>query len=121
MNWRLDSRHTDYLTNRDLTTDAYQNRIREARPHVTRNESLIFERSSPGKVGAELAPLDVPAVSPAEVLGADLARTEVEGFPEVSELEVIRHFTRLSTWNYGVDTGLYPLGSCTMKYNAAHQ
>ena len=44
--------------------------------------------------------------------------TEIEGFPEVSELEVIRHFTRLSTWNYGVDTGLYPLGSCTMKYNA---
>jgi glycine dehydrogenase subunit 2 len=52
------------------------------------------------------------------VLGADLAREEIEGFPEVSELEVIRHFTRLSTWNYGVDTGLYPLGSCTMKYNA---
>ena len=95
-----------------------ENRIREARPHVTRNEGLIFERSSPGKVGAELAPLDVPAVSPAELLGADLARAEVEGFPEVSELEVIRHFTRLSTWNYGVDTGLYPLGSCTMKYNA---
>src|SRR5271157_588446 len=95
-----------------------ENRIREARPHVTRNEALIFERSSPGKAGAELAPLDVPAVSPAELLGPDLARAEVEGFPEVSELEVIRHFTRLSTWNYGVDTGLYPLGSCTMKYNA---
>jgi glycine dehydrogenase subunit 2 len=94
-----------------------ENRIREARPHVTRNEALIFERSSPGKVGAELAPLDVPAVSPAELLGADFARTEIDGFPEVSELEVIRHFTRLSTWNYGVDTGLYPLGSCTMKYN----
>jgi glycine dehydrogenase subunit 2 len=44
-------------------------------------------------------------------------RGEVVGFPEVSELEVIRHFTRLSSWNYGVDTGLYPLGSCTMKYN----
>lgn len=94
-----------------------ENRIREARPHVTRNEALIFERNSMGKVGVELAPLDVPAVSPAEVLGADLVRAEVEGFPEVSELEVIRHFTRLSTWNYGVDTGLYPLGSCTMKYN----
>ncbi|MGO8791282.1 MAG: aminomethyl-transferring glycine dehydrogenase subunit GcvPB [Terriglobia bacterium] len=94
------------------------NRIREARPHVTRNERLIFERSSPGKVGAELTPIDVPAVSPAEVLGADLVRDEIEGFPEISELEVIRHFTRLSTWNYGVDTGLYPLGSCTMKYNA---
>jgi glycine dehydrogenase subunit 2 len=94
-----------------------KNRIREARPHVTRNEALIFEQSSPGKAGAELAPLDVPAVSPAELLGADMTREEVEGFPEVSELEVIRHFTRLSTWNYGVDTGIYPLGSCTMKYN----
>jgi glycine dehydrogenase subunit 2 len=94
-----------------------QSRIREARPHVTRNERLIFERSSPGKVGAELTPLDVPAASPAEVLGPDFVRAEIEGFPEVSELEVIRHFTRLSTWNYGVDSGLYPLGSCTMKYN----
>ena len=94
-----------------------QNRIREARPHVTRNEKLIFERSSPGKTGAEMTPLDVPAVSAVDVLGADLARETVENFPEVSELEVIRHFTRLSTWNYGVDTGLYPLGSCTMKYN----
>ena len=94
-----------------------ENRIREARPHVTRNEALIFERSSPGKLGAELPRLDVPAVSASEILGAELARLEVAGFPEVSELEVIRHFTRLSTWNYGVDTGLYPLGSCTMKYN----
>ena len=95
--------------------------IREARPHVNRNESLIFERSSAGKTGAELAPLDVPAVSPADVFGAEMARDEIAGFPEVSELEVIRHFTRLSTWNYGVDTGLYPLGSCTMKYNARIQ
>ena len=88
-----------------------------ARPHITRNEDLIFELSAPGKVGADLAPLDVPAASAAEELGAELVRGEIEGFPEVSELEVIRHFTRLSTWNYGVDTGLYPLGSCTMKYN----
>jgi glycine dehydrogenase subunit 2 len=94
-----------------------QNRIKHARPHISRNEGLIFERSSPGKTGVELPPLDVPAVSPAEALGAEFVRQEVEGFPEVSELEVIRHFTRLSTWNYGVDTGLYPLGSCTMKYN----
>jgi glycine dehydrogenase subunit 2 len=94
-----------------------KNRIREARPHMTRNEGLIFERSTPGKHGADLPPLDVPPVSAEEVLGAGFARTEIAGFPEVSELEVVRHFTRLSTWNYGVDTGLYPLGSCTMKYN----
>jgi glycine dehydrogenase subunit 2 len=97
---------------------AVQSRIRAARPHVNRNERLIFERSSPGKTGAELAPLDVPVISPAEALGAEMVRDEIAGFPEVSELEVIRHFTRLSTWNYGVDTGFYPLGSCTMKYNA---
>jgi glycine dehydrogenase subunit 2 len=94
-----------------------ENRIRQARPHVTRNEDLIFEQSSPGKSGIDLPPLDVPPVSPAELLGEQFQRADVEGFPEVSELEVIRHFTRLSTWNYGVDTGLYPLGSCTMKYN----
>jgi glycine dehydrogenase subunit 2 len=94
-----------------------ENRILEARPHVTLNEALIFERSSPGKVGADLAPLDVPAVHLAQTLGADFVRNEIDGFPEVSELEVIHHFTRLSTWNYGVDTGIYPLGSCTMKYD----
>jgi len=94
-----------------------ENRIRQARPHVTRNEDLIFERSSPGKSGVDLPPLDVPSVSSAELLGEQFQRADVEGFPEVSEPEVVRHFTRLSTWNYGVDTGLYPLGSCTMKYN----
>jgi glycine dehydrogenase subunit 2 len=94
-----------------------ENRIKHARPHVTRSEGLIFERTSPGKSGAELPPLDVPAVAPEQALGQDLVRSEIEGFPEVSEVDVIRHFTRLSTWNYGIDTGLYPLGSCTMKYN----
>ncbi|MHB8654389.1 MAG: aminomethyl-transferring glycine dehydrogenase subunit GcvPB [Terriglobia bacterium] len=94
-----------------------ENRIRTARPHVNRNEDLIFEQTSPGKSGVELPPLDVPAISPEKLLGAESYRPDIEGFPEVSETEVIRHFTRLSTWNYGVDTGLYPLGSCTMKYN----
>ncbi len=94
-----------------------ENRIRTARTHVTRNEELIFDRSTPGKSGVDLAALDVPAFSADEAWGADYSRSDIEGFPEISELEVIRHFTRLSTWNYGVDTGLYPLGSCTMKYN----
>jgi glycine dehydrogenase subunit 2 len=94
-----------------------EDRIRQARPHVTRNEDLIFERTSREKTGVELPPLDVPAAASAQILGQEFLRPEVEGFPEVSELDVIRHFTRLSTWNYGVDTGLYPLGSCTMKYN----
>jgi glycine cleavage system P protein (glycine dehydrogenase) subunit 2 len=90
---------------------------RHARPHITRDENLIFERSSPGKCGVDLPAPEVPAASAAGLLGEDFYREEIPGFPEVSELEVIRHFTRLSTWNYGVDTGLYPLGSCTMKYN----
>jgi glycine dehydrogenase subunit 2 len=94
-----------------------ETRIREARPHVSRNEKLIFESSTPGKSGVDLPPLDVPPISSEEVLGTEFSRSTVEGFPEVSELEVVRHFTRLSSWNYGVDTGLYPLGSCTMKYN----
>jgi glycine dehydrogenase subunit 2 len=84
---------------------------------VSLNEGLIFERSSPGKRSFELPPLDVPAIDPAAELGPSLVRDQVEGFPEVSEIEVIRHFTRLSTWNYAIDLGMYPLGSCTMKYN----
>ncbi|HKW99642.1 MAG TPA: aminomethyl-transferring glycine dehydrogenase subunit GcvPB [Bryobacteraceae bacterium] len=91
--------------------------IRKVRPHITQNESLLFEKSSSGKIGYQLPPLDVPPVDAAAVLGADNVRSAIEGFPEVSEVEVIRHFTRLSTWNYAIDLGLYPLGSCTMKYN----
>jgi glycine dehydrogenase subunit 2 len=91
--------------------------IQKVRQHITQNEDLIFERSSPGKIGYQLPPLDVPEVDPANALGAAKVRAAIEGFPEVSEVEVIRHFTRLSTWNYAIDLGMYPLGSCTMKYN----
>jgi len=91
--------------------------IKKARQHVSQNESLIFERSSPGKRAYQLPPLDVPAVDPKDALGAGNVREEIGGFPEVSEVEVVRHFTRLSTYNYAIDHGMYPLGSCTMKYN----
>jgi glycine dehydrogenase subunit 2 len=91
--------------------------IRKVRPHVNQNEALLFEHSSPGKRGYQLPPLDVPAVDPATALGAKNTRAEIADFPEVSEVEAIRHFTRLSTQNYAIDLGLYPLGSCTMKYN----
>src|SRR5271156_1360298 len=91
--------------------------VGKARAHVSQNEGLIFEQSAPGKRGMELPPLDVPAVDPARALGPEFTRDAIEGFPEVSEIEVIRHFTRLSTWNYAIDLGMYPLGSCTMKYN----
>jgi glycine dehydrogenase subunit 2 len=91
-------------------------KINKATLHVNQNEGLIFEKSSSGKKAYALPPLDVPDVDPARLLGAQ-ARQDLGNMPEVSEIEIIRHFTRLSTWNYGVDTGIYPLGSCTMKYN----
>jgi glycine dehydrogenase subunit 2 len=91
--------------------------ISKVRPHLSQNESLLFERSSPGKLAYQLPALDVPAVDPAATLGPANVRSEIPGFPEVSEVEAIRHFTRLSTWNYAIDHGMYPLGSCTMKYN----
>src|SRR5580692_2495573 len=89
----------------------------KATTHVNQNEDLIFEKSSVGKKGYRLAQLDVPAVDAASLLG-DAVRTDGLGvMPELSEIEIIRHFTRLSTWNYAIDLGMYPLGSCTMKYN----
>jgi glycine dehydrogenase subunit 2 len=80
-------------------------------------ERLIFERSSPGRIGYQLPVLEVPAADPAATLPAELLRGEIADLPEVSEVDVVRHYTRLSKWNYSVDEGLYPLGSCTMKYN----
>src|SRR3954453_4848667 len=91
--------------------------ITKVRSHLSQNEPLLFERSSPGKKAYQLPDLDVPPVDAAEALGAENVRSEIEGFPEVSEVETIRHFTRLSTWNHAIDLGMYPLGSCTMKYN----
>jgi glycine dehydrogenase subunit 2 len=88
----------------------------KVRPHQTQNEALSFEKSSPGKKAYRLAPLDVPEVDPAALLG-DAHRKEAGELPELSEIEIVRHFTRLSTWNYAIDLGMYPLGSCTMKYN----
>jgi len=91
--------------------------IRKVREHPSQNEQLLFEISSPGKRGYQLPELDVPLVDPRAALGPENVRRDIEDFPEVSEVEAIRHFTRLSTWNYAIDLGLYPLGSCTMKYN----
>jgi len=88
----------------------------KVRTHPTQNEALLFEKSSPGKRAYKLPPLDVPSVDAKTLLGP--AAREVPGLlPELSEIEIIRHFTRLSTWNYAIDLGMYPLGSCTMKYN----
>src|SRR3954465_10950210 len=92
-----------------------ENKIKKATTHVIQNEGLIFEKSSPGKKAYKLAPLDVPAVDATKLLG-NAVRKQEAALPEVSEIEIIRHFTRISTWNYGVDTGLYPLGSLPIKY-----
>jgi glycine dehydrogenase subunit 2 len=75
-------------------------------------EPLIYEISTPGRPGVTLPEPDVPAVD----LPKQFARRELP-LPELSELEAVRHFVRLSQLNHGVDTGFYPLGSCTMKYN----
>src|SRR3989440_5826931 len=93
--------------------------INKVTTHLSHNEALIFERSHPGRAGFMLPPLDVPETPLDEIIPARFQREDdLEGLPEVSEVDVIRHFTRISTWNYSIDLGLYPLGSCTMKYNS---
>jgi glycine dehydrogenase subunit 2 len=81
-----------------------RNRIRKATLQVNQNEGLIFEKSSAGKAAWKLPPLDVPEVDAAKLLGP-LERKDLGNMPEVSEIEIIRHFTRLSTWNYAIDLG----------------
>jgi glycine dehydrogenase subunit 2 len=76
------------------------------------NEPLLFEKGKRGRSGFSLPRRDVePCPLDEELMGGG------PDFPDLSEVEVVRHYTRLSTWNFGVDTGTYPLGSCTMKYN----
>ncbi len=83
------------------------------------NEAVLFEKSSPGRTGYSLPELDVPTVDASQIFPDASLRTQQTAplLPELSELDVIRHYTRLSQWNYSIDTGFYPLGSCTMKYN----
>ena len=76
------------------------------------NEPLLWEKGKKGRRGMDIPASDVPAAP----IGAELLG-EGPDFPDLSEVDVIRHYTRLSQWNFGVDTGMYPLGSCTMKYN----
>src|SRR5512138_721241 len=83
---------------------------------IAHEEPLLFERGSTGRSGVSL-PAPAAGGDPGAAIPAALRREAVEGLPEISELEAIRHFTRLSSWNHGIDTGFYPLGSCTMKYN----
>jgi len=78
---------------------------------------LIFERSREGRTSYNLPELDVPETDLNAELGDSFVRKNPAELPEVSELDVMRHYTGLSNRNYGVDSGFYPLGSCTMKYN----
>ena len=78
---------------------------------------VIFELSSEGRKGYRLPNLDVPEVELSELLPKNLLREDEINLPEVSEVDVVRHYTALSSKNYTVDNGFYPLGSCTMKYN----
>jgi len=80
-------------------------------------ESEIFGRGSPGRAGYAAPLQGLPERDAAEAIPGALLRDELKGFPELSEPEVIRHYTRISQWNFSVDTNLYPLGSCTMKHN----
>jgi glycine dehydrogenase subunit 2 len=76
------------------------------------NEPLLWEKGGKGRCGFSVPRRDVePSPIEEDLVGP------VPDFPELSEVDVVRHYTRLSQWNYGVDTGMYPLGSCTMKYN----
>ncbi len=80
-------------------------------------ETLIFEKGAPGRAIPILPELDVPERPLDQLIPASFLRTDPAPLPEVSEIEVVRHYTRLSQRNFGVDLGFYPLGSCTMKYN----
>lgn len=81
------------------------------------NQPLIFEVSTPGRIGCSLPEFDVPEVDLLKLVPQEYIREEEAALPEVSELDIMRHYTALSRRNHGLDSGFYPLGSCTMKYN----
>lgn len=80
-------------------------------------DKLIFELSTPNRVAYKLPDIDVEEMDIESIIPKEFLAEEELNFPEVSELDVIRHYTNLSMKNYGLDAGFYPLGSCTMKYN----
>ena len=79
-------------------------------------KALIFELSKPGRTAYSLPESDVPEAA-SDAVPEEMLRTSPAELPEVSELDLIRHYTELSRRNHGIDNGFYPLGSCTMKYN----
>lgn len=89
----------------------------ESIPAIKHDKALIFELSHPGRVGYSLPVCDVPEQQLNDLIPAKFQRQQPAELPEVSEVDVIRHYTALSRRNFGIDNGFYPLGSCTMKYN----
>ena len=81
------------------------------------DESLIFEMGSEGREGVSYPKIDKSKMDTSVSIDKNSLRGPIDEMPEVSEFEVVRHYTHLSQWNYGIDSGMYPLGSCTMKYN----
>src|SRR5438105_5787280 len=93
--------------------------ISKVTTHISHNEQLIFERSQPGRAGFSLPPLDVDEIPLDEIIPSQFQREDdLVGMPEVTEVDVVRHFTRISTWNYSIHQGMKPVGPCTMKYNS---
>ncbi|MGV3244023.1 aminomethyl-transferring glycine dehydrogenase subunit GcvPB [Staphylococcus sp. 11261D007BR] len=84
---------------------------------VSKSSPLIFERSKAGRFAYSLPPKEINNNAAEKLLDKKFIRKNKAEFPEVAELDLIRHYTELSNKNFGVDTGFYPLGSCTMKYN----
>ncbi|MBI5178909.1 MAG: aminomethyl-transferring glycine dehydrogenase subunit GcvPB [Nitrospinae bacterium] len=109
----------------EKTTDAHTSQwrivdhdvIKPGTRGIVFNEPLIFENGKPGRTGCDIPQSEFPKRNLTAHFDPALLRHRVEGLAEVSEPEAVRHYTRLSQWNYGLDGGFYPLGSCTMKYN----
>src|ERR1044072_3858816 len=93
--------------------------ITKVTSHISPNEQLIFERSQHGRIVYRLPALDVEESSLDTLIPKEVQRDDdLAGMAEVSEVDVVLHFIPMSTWNYSIDIGMYPLGSCTMKYNS---
>src|SRR5580704_13732920 len=104
---------------RNVSEDTAMTKLHDpkAQQESRREVPLIFELSSPGRRGVDLHPRATDTKSGAEILGADLCRDDLPGFPELHEPQVLRHFLRLARLNFAQALQFYPLGSCTMKYN----
>ncbi len=100
-----------------MTTVVEPQETAERKAQAAPREGSIFEHSHPGRRGYQLPALDVPEKPLDSILAKPLRRNSIEGELEVSEVGVVRHFTRLSKLNVSIDAGMYPLGSCTMKHN----